>query len=250
MRSVRFLGKVLPSVIEVTIDFRPTISWDIPEVGKCFQFTCIVEKSSVEVRCEADEIPDHSFIHLYMRSLDLVRGQVDLLCFREGYGLTVTLDSYVNQEGQTTSLLATDNRLAQLSTSLRSVGDFDTLCIAVMTSVPLMHALRDLVTSITLPHVSCVDCARAIERIKHLISPNARNDGEAWKAMQDALRLTKDYLTFITQHSKDSRHGRSVFVSGEITSEVARRSWVVMDRYLELIKSGSGSLPIERFPIV
>lgn len=250
MASVSFIGRIVPPAIAVTVNVRPIASWDVPEIGQRVTFTCIIANSEVEVRCDADQIPDSAMINLYMRALDLARAQVDLLCFRDGYGLTVLLETFISQSGTRSALVMSDPRLAKLCTSIATDQDFDRLCVHVMGNVNLMQALRDLIASITLPHVSCVDCARAMDRIKHLIAPGEQSDGAAWTAMRNALNVSREYLTFITDHSKDARHGRGNFVPGDITTQVTRRSWVIMNRYLELLKIGGTSLPHSEFPLL
>jgi hypothetical protein len=48
------------------------------------------------------------------------------------------------------------------------------------------------------PIFSAVNCARAMDRLKHLIAlPNA-SEKHAWKQMRDVLQIDERYLKFIT----------------------------------------------------
>jgi len=113
-----------------------------------------------------------------------------------------------------------------------------------------MRALNDLIVAITIPHISSINCARAVDAIKHLISPTASTDKQAWEQMQSTLHLDKKYLTLVTDISKDARHGKGTHVSGSMTTEATQRAWTVMNRYFEFRKRGNKPLPISDFPLL
>jgi hypothetical protein len=100
----------------------------------------------------------------------------------------------------------------------------------VLQNPTLFMALNELILAITLPHVSSVNCARAMERLKHLIAPQGATDKEAWRKMRDTLRIDESYLKYITRYSVGPRHGSPVHVPGTVTTEVTRRAWIIMNR--------------------
>jgi len=112
----------------------------------------------------------------------------------------------------------------------------------------LALALNDLVSALALPHVSAVVCGRAMDSIKHLIATAGSSASRAWRQMRDALQIDEAYLKFITDTSAGPRHARPIVVPGDIQKEVIRRSWIIMDRYLELQKKGRSTVAIVRVP--
>ena len=243
MPTVHFHGRVLPEVVNVSLDNSPPVTWQKPELGLVMEFTTRITRSKIDVECKLNRWQhDDDFLPVYIRALDLCRASVDLIAFSMGYGLTVYLDTFINPDGAQSSLLSKDDGLAPLCTAFSPKVGFHEVHNMVLQEPALFMALNDLISAITLPHQSPVNCARAMDRIKHLIAPGAANDKDAWRQMRNALRVDEAYLKFITDHSAAPRHGRPGHIPGNITTEVTRRAWTVMNRYFELRKAG-GSLP-------
>lgn len=250
MPTVHFLGKVFPQAVRVTIDHKPTIKWEAPEEGLTMEFTNHIVNSEVDVECKLNRYASENLVAIYMRALDICRASVHLASFKMGYGLTVTLEAFVDSSGSKSAILPKDDALASLCTAFTLTDGFDAVHTMVLEDWRLFGVLHDLVEAITLPHVSLVNCARSVERLRHLIASPDSNTKSAWKQMQDALRIDEAYLKFITDHSTDPRHGRPVHVPGNVTTEVARRAWTVMNRYFEYRKNGSRPLSANDFPLL
>jgi hypothetical protein len=67
----------------------------------------------------------------------------------------------------------------------------------------------------------------------------------SWAKLQEALKVREAYLKMITENSTAGRHGYREHISGPITSEITRRTWAVMNRYLELRVRVVDELPSE-----
>jgi hypothetical protein len=250
MHSIHFIGRVLPGAIEVTVSFKPKILWEDADIGFPMEFTCSIEKSKLEVECRLAEYQTGHFAALYMRALDICRAQVDLVAFKMGVGLTVIFDSFRDPSGETTQIVSRDENLARLSTAFSLEQGFDQLCAKVIQSVPLFMALRDLISAISLPHVSLVDCARAMDRLKHLVATPGSKDKQAWQQLRQALQIDETYLKYITDHSANPRHGHPGHISGTITTEVTRRAWIIMNRYFEYLKRDCVPLSSSEFTLL
>ena len=68
--------------------------------------------------------------------------------------------------------------------------------------------------------------------------------------MRQNLRIEEAYLKFISTHATGPRHGDRVHIPPDITRELAMRSWVVMNRFLEFKKRGGAPLPASEFPML
>jgi len=82
-----------------------------------------------------------------------------------------------------------------------------------------------------------------------MIAPGEKT-GEQWAKMRSALNLTEEYLKYITDLSKGPRHGERTRIEGESTTEITRRSWIIMNRFIEYRKRGNQDLPTSDFPLL
>jgi hypothetical protein len=187
---------------------------------------------------------------VYIRALDLCRASVDVVAFTKGWGLTVLLEAFVDPNGERSSIFFKDDSLAPLCTALTLTDAFDQVHGMVLQEASLFMALDDLIVAITLPHVSPVNCARAMDRLKHLIALPESKDKHAWQQMRDTLHVSEEYLKFITDHSTGPRHGRPGHTPGSVTMEITRRAWILMNRYFEYRKRGSKPLSTSDFPLL
>jgi hypothetical protein len=250
MPTVHFLGRVLPEVVNVSIDQKLSAKWQASEINLTMEFTISIVNSRLDIECKLNRYEKAEFVHVYMRALDLSRSTVNLVAFAKGYGLTVILDHFVDANNDQSAIMLKDDSLSLLCTAYSPAKGFGLVNDMVMQDPTLFLALNDLIESISLPHVSAVNCARAMERLKHLISPHSTKESEAWKQMRTALQIDEPYLKFITDHSTNPRHGRPGHIQGTITTEITRRAWTLMNRYFEYKKRGSNPLPLQEFPLL
>ncbi len=253
MPIVKFLGKIHPEVVQISIIDPPTVNWSAKDLGLEMAFKFRIEGSDVFVECDVNRLDAADFVPIWMRAFDLVRGVVDLACFSTGIGATVTLNTMINPQGVRSIVLPQDTGLAALCTAFRlgkpPNADFTAILNIVLKEPPLFMAINDLITAITLPHHSAVVCARAIERLRHIIAPGLVPK-DSWESLRNNLHIDKDYLTFITSYSTGPRHGDPQHIPGTTTTEIIKRSWTVMNRFLEFRKIGNVPLPISEFPLL
>lgn len=242
MPTVHFLGDVLPGSANISIPHDISVSWEDREIDLRMVFRPRIIESSIDILCEVSRWDQGVVTPIYMRALDLCRASVDVVGFAMGWGLTVHLHTLVDPMGNASSLFFNDPRIPKICTAYSLATDFGEVLKMVMEEPTLFMAFNDLIAAISVPHASLVNCARAMDRIKHLLSSPGTTDREAWAAMRSVLRIDEAYLKYITDASAGPRHGRPGHISGEITREVTVRAWAVMNRYLEYRRAGN-SLP-------
>jgi hypothetical protein len=258
MPTIQFGGQVLPAVIQITITDHPTINWKDSDSDLDIAFTISIVKGEVKVACELNKFEqDEHLVRVYMRAFDLVRATVDLTSFSTGYGLTVVIDSFTDALGKATPFVPHDPAVASLCTAFTmapattiDANEFHKVLIIVLSDWRIFRALRELIEAITLPHESAVNCARAIEALRHIISAPGISRDQAWADMRKVLRLSESYLKLITDVSTGPRHGDPGYVSGATTTEITRRAWIIMDRFIEFKKRDAGDLPTSEFPLL
>jgi hypothetical protein len=215
MPKVVFLGRVLPTVANVTINNPHEITWIEPGIGLNVQFRAVIKNSAIEVSCDLNRYTRDDFVHIYIRALDIARASIDLVAFANGIGYTTILEKFVDDTGEASDILIGDPRLPALCTAFDLTSErFDAVYNLVLTSPPIFWALNDLIVANTLPHVGVVNCARAIESLKYLIAKPGVSRSRAWEQFRIALRVSESYLRLILENSIENRHGNRVYISG------------------------------------
>jgi len=255
MPTLQFTGRIHPDVGQISVTNVPTVNWTDEEIGLEMAFSFQIEKSAVRVECRVNRFTPDDIVPIWMRAFDLVRAAVDLTCFSTGIGATVILDILIDPSGARSTLLADSRKLLSGICTAFSLGgapggDFSTVLNIVLKEPALFMAMNDLVTAITLPHHSPVTCARAVERLRNIITLGVSGKGKGWESLRHNLQIDKEYLEFITGKSTGPRHGDPARVSGNITTEMVRRAWIIMNRFLEFRKRGNKPLASTEFPML
>jgi hypothetical protein len=254
MPKIQFIGRVLPAVAMVTVQ-TPDLQWKWEAEGLDPAFKVKIGNSVINVECDIAKYEPQYFIELYKRASDLARAAVNVVAFASGLGLSVILETLIGPDGMPSAILPQDPATPPLCTAYgldpSRLADLDAVYRLVVAEPPLFRALSDLIEAITVVHVSCVNCGRAIDSIRRMITPpGTTSEKQAWIAMQAALNISPAYQRFISDNATGPRHGDPSFVPGNITTEVTHRAWAVMNRYLEYRKRGNAPLIAPEFPLL
>jgi hypothetical protein len=243
--TVHFYGLVLPRLTSISLDRIRRVRWNMPERDLRLHLLAEIKESQIHIEIRANKYALELFAVFHKCAFDVSRTAVELMAFTLGAGLYVELVDFVGPDGIRKPMGCwTYPNLSRLCTSYSLENGFERMWEVVQVNQDIFGVLNDLIASITTPHVSVVNCARAIDGIRHLISAK-KND---WAAMHQALRVNAPYLMFISEHSKGPRHGNRGFVDGPTVNTILERSWMVMNRFLEYRKRNCGDLPESEFP--
>jgi hypothetical protein len=260
MPQVRFTGAVVPSVLDLSINMPP-IRWT-PHLPDSTNFTAEfkmnVASCQIEVICDLNRY-DHDvhFPFLHRQVHDITRAAVDCFSFSRGIGATVYLHTFTDQNMIESPIVPRIDRLAGLCTAFdihsdSEANNYNAMVNLVLAEPPLFLALNDLVVAIALHDHAPVSCARAVESLRHVITPTGVDSRKlGWILMQTHLNVKHEYLSLITDNSQAPRHGdRKHSIPASTVQEIIDRSWVVMKRFLEFRKRGSHPLPVSEFPVL
>ncbi|MFZ0663107.1 MAG: hypothetical protein WAM66_10480, partial [Acidobacteriaceae bacterium] len=114
----------------------------------------------------------------------------------------------------------------------------------------LLLALNDLIVPISHFNLATINCARAIEALRTAISVPGQTRERGWELMRKHLNLTKNYLDFVIDLSKEPRHGNRKAPEVGQQAEVLKRAWTIMNRFLEFRKRGNIPLPLSKFRLL
>lgn len=250
MDTIRFIGHLYPRGVLLTA-FAPDLDWKWEEENIYLHFRTKVNNSTVNVECDVEKYKNEYFTELHKRAFDLAKAAANLACFANGDGVTLVFEFVILPDGVPSTLRYNDPELPKYCTSygLNFSRSFDLNAVfnLVMTDPTLFMALDDLIQTLTLHHSAEVNCGRVLDRIRRQIAQNL--DGtKAWEAMGKTLNISRPYREFISKQSTGPRHGDSTFIPGEISREVVKRTWIIMDRYFEYRKRGKQPLVAPQFP--
>jgi hypothetical protein len=254
MVTVHFLGRVLPAIYNISVGFDPKIDFKEPALNFEAIFTIHVKNSNVDVECQLPAFDPQQFPLLYIRAFDKARTAVDLVAFATGFSLTTIFETFVHPDETRSPIALQHPILGAICTAYRvnapaTDKSFDEVYRIVAADHEIFMALRDLIDANTLPHIGTINCGRVLDGIKRMISPNESKQARAWSAMQVALNISRDYQEWVTKLSAQPRHADRGYITGPDTNESLKRTWSIMNRFLEYKKRGAALQPPE-FPIL
>jgi len=250
MPTIEFYGKVMPRSSHITLPAPLKFRRRMPTVDLDMQFTLDILDSTIRVICKVNRFSERDdFTNVIWAATDVCRAVLDLSAFRTGSPAEPFLDRFVNEAGVMRSITHFTDFLPALCTAYKST-DIPKMVEFVLDRPLLAMALHDLSLAILYPpHDLRMRCGRAIDAIRAMIGGKGKMK-QGWKMVQDRLNADEAYLQFISERAQGPRHGDHQDYRGKEANELLRRSWNVMNRYLEYLKRGEKHLPESEFPLL
>lgn len=210
-----------------------------------------IKESMVVVDCESNApLTQDIFADAYFGATNLVHNIVDLACFHHGLALTVVLESWTDPLGGNSQIRTNEPAVAGISTSFDTETRLAAPLALLLGEPEVWDALHDLTQSLVRRSNTVINCARAMEGIRHLLAPTANSTSAAWDVMRETLNLDRSYVQAVMDASLNPRHGKRGHITPEVQTLVMKRSWVIMNRYLEFRLRKSGPLRDPEFPLL
>lgn len=249
MKQFTIEGRVLPERRLVSIAGLGTISYVDPR-GFDAEFDIQIKDSKIQIKCSVAETSDWYMQMSLVRAYELATAAVDLYAFSKGWALSVLLDDYII-DGQKRAIAFSETSVASPCNGISNENDFLQAWEHLLENFNLKFAFRDLISSLSTLNYSSIAACRALESIRTSIAPDGSDDKEGWKLLREKLRIERKYIQYITDSSREPRHGNRGAVFGEDQLEITHRVWKIMDRYMEYLKRGANEiLPEDEFPIL
>ncbi len=244
MATFKIFGKVEPPWYSFDLEFEPQIGYRIDEVDIDLKATITIKKSIITVTCETNRWNEEILGWVLQYVYDWVSSIIDLFVFSAGMVLHFHLDKSEYPDGSEHLLIGKAPDLAAIATVCRVTDDDGRVHVnmidlmkLMVTNPTLMLALRDLVSAIRYGNNSLTNCGRVIEALrKALWGKDEKNNTEreqAWEKMRNTLRISRPYLEVITSASSAPRHGSSAYITSATRQDVLRKTWTVMNRFLQ-----------------
>ena len=196
-----------------------------------------------------DQLEAEQIQPLWQWSTEIGTAIVDLLSFGTGRGYITIIDRLEMPDGKTGIPDFFDPRLAALCNFFDDGAKVAQAVELMVSDGNIRRALHDLVQCLSWPDVAPINCARAVEAIRHRVAgPQQR--GDQWKILRERLNIDKSYLDLIINISKERRHGNRITIAPGAGSEATVRSWTIMHRFIDYLFRGESPLPLDQFPIL
>lgn len=252
MSTIRFIGRILPASYHLTLALPIAVEWKDNDVEYVIKLKVTIKDNVIVADCDVNNYERTTHIpRLLLRAIDTSQAAVDVVAFSLGAPLSVIFETFAEPGGENLQLHVRDSDLAALVTAFSlDTPEFQKILQIVLEEPNLFHALRDLIDATSAAYKVVPHCAKAIETLRALLTPPGADRKQGWSIMCKNLQVGKDYLKLITDQSKAPRHGDHQAILGTMTEEVSRRSWIVMNRFLEFRKRGNQPLPLDQFPLL
>jgi hypothetical protein len=237
MDTIRFIGYLYPTGSTITASFNE-LEWKWVEVDKTLKFRTSINNNFANVECDIDEYKNEYLGELHKRAFDIAKTLVNMASFATGEGYILAFETIIFPGGKLSSLRYEHQALANQVRSFglsNSGGEMSAIGDIILSDIPLMLTLNDLVECTRPTHESATICARVVESLRRQISSNA-DRAIGWHTLRENLNISESFLKKITNLSVEPRHGDRSFISGAEIADVVSRTWNVMDRYLEYRK--------------
>ena len=225
-------------------------TWEHIDTGERDSYEVSFDGAIVIVDVVLNYEPREEIISQYRHTaLELATTALNIVCFAEGMGLTLYLDRCVWPDGKEEITLPGDDRLK----SLVSITNIDIPVMSAMLAgdQQLSRPLNDLILAITWPNAAAINCARAVEGLRHHMNPNEGDKrGESWKRFQEQLNISQAFRTSITEISTQPRHGNTTFIPSKDTEDAIMKSWTIMNRYFHYLALGKIQLDPNIFELL
>jgi hypothetical protein len=242
--------------MELSILNIPELDWEDEPLGLKMHFIFHIVTSLVEVECQVNRYLPDDVPHLHMRALDLARACVDVWAFAKGVFPTVYLETFFPPKGDPQILVPQNPVVAGLCSSYKFDNNtsaentnLDKVIRLLISDPALFMPLNELSMANTLPHLAPANCGRVLDGLRKLVVPGF-DPKKAWPIFQASLNADEKYLEFISDLSANPRHGDRSHIPAAPVMEAMKRTWVIMDRFIEYRKKGNQPLPLANFPLL
>lgn len=247
---IAFFGRVHPPGVPVSInETNPFVDYNDQE-GLRAKIIPVINNSRVNLDCYFNTlVPNYQSKLIYI-AVSGVRARVDIKSFRLGLGTVFSVDWMKDYDGTVRRVAVSQTDLRAICTSLSTSDNYTRLKDIATGDQAMSLAINDLIQAQTGPLMPEINCARAIEGIRHIIAGQGTEPKRAWPLMHEALNIDRTYLDLITENSIPRRHGQFEIIAGATQEEILRRSWTIMDRFFHYRLRGGTRLPLDQFPLL
>ena len=244
-----FAGKVLPERTYVTLGPIPRLKIRTDLGHKVNEISADVVINTAQIMVVARSVEPFNNLETLRNSIEsTVRGIVDAYGYIEGRGYDVEITSVIDSTGNQYRVFPIEMDTLQATKGERPVKFSELFALLVhqhgsigdpsgYRMMQLRSALGDLREAIRKLDRSALFCYRAIECLRQCYVEEDEPDNDdtrraSWNRMSKELRIGQSWISDIQEASKVVRHGGHSITTGGQRSELMRRTWQVVDRFI------------------
>lgn len=227
-----FTGKVYPERAVLTL---PSVKGQVGADDADFVGTISASIISSQVNVELDTDSKYSATDLKNTVEMFVHSMVDVFGYLKGYSYSVEIISVYIPESGYTEVFGIDVVRITEDEKSRPLNYDETLLLALK-NPSLYMVLKDLRDAIKRPLDTFFHCRRATETIAKYFTKTS-NLEKGWKKTISTLSLNEADVTFIRGMGGDQRHGKYKSEKGQDRVETMLKTWKVVDKFIEYLKS-------------
>jgi hypothetical protein len=261
MPNVLFKGRIFPSSMTVNSSDPNWTNWGTEDLGFPIFMKATIQNSTVEVTCSVERFDPAYLNTLFARANDLVHASIDMIAFATGNSLFVDIDTAVRPDGVTEHIEKRIPALGALCTAYKVPAvepqertEFERIRQVIIGEPALLGSMMDLGYTLTFHHVIPTNCGRVLDSLRKAVAPvtGKREDKKKeWEILREIVNVKIDYINWISAYSIEPRHGnREKEIPEDVLNEILRRTWNVMNRFIQYRKSGNSPLDPIKFPVL
>ncbi len=247
--AVTLLGRVYPRGLIINAS-APDVTYRSDDGTIEGDINLIINRSAIRVSWYTDNYSRDNLWPFWSHADRIATSVVNLIAFRGGWAATTVIDRYEEAGGFSDKIAFVEPAVQGISSLLQSDENL-LAAFTILTKRPhLMVVMEDLIATLWSQEHKALNCARCVEAIRSLVADESSNASDQWLALRNALNLDRRYIELIMHGARNSRHGRPSDFSAEDVTEIMRRTWTIIYRYLELQMRECGKLDSTTFPLL
>lgn len=215
------------------------------------EFQVEINESAIKATCIVENYKSDWLPWLYNYALDFTRAQIDIVGFARGGAFELSFErAELPPDGNITDLDFEDKALSSICSAfdLDDTKQFLGTLQSILKNPNDFLAFSEVSLAIRHPNQRMAACARAMERVRNSISPDESSETKSWETMRQVLNIDRAYIQFITDASKEHRHGKLKYKTGVENADVLKRTWTIMNRFSAYRNGGSSPLLPSDYP--
>lgn len=248
--AIKFIGHTLPGHLRVGLS--ETLGFTLNKAdGQRTRFEVSITDSIVTVECSVTSGVHDELAALYQRARHYAQCVMNTFSFANGIPFSAVLDECIDHRGVNMIIETHTPGVENLCTAYKiNDASFGAAFNLISGDVSLSMAFDDLLGAARDTLLATVNCARMLDALRKMVAGPETRESDQWEKLRKTLNLTREYVQPLTDNSIEPRHGVRTGQSSEIVQEVIKRSWTIMNRFLEYRMLKGAPLPLDRFPIL
>ncbi len=242
-----FYGKVLPERVKFSISVPP-IRIKVEEYGFDLQIALSILESQISVKIESEkEIAD--LFTLKNTVTEYVRLYTDTWGYLHGYSYDVEITSLSGENNVPYIIYGVDIPEITADHENRPYKQIGDILDVVWNPkyVQIRIAFADLRRAIKYTNETGMFCYRAIESLMQFFKED-EDRNNAWLKLRTVLNVSREWIDEIGKYSTLPRHGQIVHLTGQKRTDLMKRTWAIIDRFIIYAKNGEKPLDKGNYP--